>query len=200
MRLTLQLLGLLVLSLALADPAAAQRRGKAGPAANGDMLAQSCFACHGPNGYSVSGPMPTIGGQNATYLINTLKAYRDVTRPATIMTRLMKAYSEAEIVAMSQYIAGLPYVRAEQATESAKVDIGRKAYQRVCKDCHPNGGREASEPEYPILGGQWLSYMEVTMAEIVAGKRIVDDKFNASLGKVNKDELDAILHFFAAQR
>lgn len=164
------------------------------------MLAQSCFACHGPRGASVSAPMPTLGGQNGTYLISTLKSYKEVTRPATVMTRLMKGYSEPEIVAMSQYIATQPWSRAEQATDSALVALGQKAYQRVCKDCHPNGGRESSEPDYPILAGQWLPYMQMAMADIVSGKRIVDDKFRAALGKVSKEELEGILHFFAAQR
>lgn len=199
MRLTLRLLGLLALSLALTQPAAAQRRAKAA-AGNGEMLAQSCFACHGSKGASGAAPMPSIGGQNAVYLQNTLKAFKDATRPATVMTRLMKAYSEAEIGALSQYLASQPFVRAEQPTDSAKVELGQRAYQRVCKDCHLKGGRESSEPDYPILAGQWLPYLQMTMADITVGKRIVDEKFQAALGKLSRDELEGALHYFAAQR
>lgn len=190
------LLGMTIIS----SDALAQRRRAAAAAQSGEMLSQSCFACHGSKGASVATPMPTIGGQSEIYLKNNLQAYKDATRPATIMTRLMKGYSDEEIVAIAKYLAAQPYVRAEQTVDTAKVEAGQKAYQRVCKDCHLRGGREPSEPEYPIVAGQWLSYLQRSLAEITSGKRIVDEKFIASLEKLSKDELDAVLHYFAAQR
>ena len=201
MRLTFRLIGLFVLSLVLAQPAVSaptQKKGKA--AARGEMLAQSCFACHGPKGASVASPMPSIGGQSATYLKGAMQAFKDTTRPATIMTRLVDGYSEQEIEAMTQYIASLPYVIAPQTVDNAKVEIGKEVYSRSCKKCHLDGGRESAESEYPLLAGQWLPYLQMTMVDILAGKRIIDDQFKASLGKLSKDEIDAALHFFAAQR
>lgn len=206
MRKTPQLLGLIAVSLALsAEPALAQKRGRAAKAAaeaiRGEMLAQSCFGCHGPAGASLSAPMPTIGGQDASYLTITLKAHRDDKRPTTVMGRIMKGYTDQEISALSQYISKQPFVRAEQTVaDKAKLEIGKNAYQRVCKDCHASAGRESTEPEYPILAGQWLSYMQLSIGDILAGKREVDEKFQASLSKLNKDEIDAVLHYFAAQR
>lgn len=199
--LTLRLAGLFVLALALAQPAASAPFPKKGKSAsNGEMLAQSCFACHGPRGASVASPMPIIGGQNAAYLMDAMTAFKNTTRPATIMTRLVDAYSEQEIMAMTQYIASQPYVRAQQAVDGAKVEIGREVYARACKKCHIDGGRESSESEYPLVAGQWLPYMQMSMADILAGKRAVDDKFKAALDKLSRDEIDAVLHFFAAQR
>lgn len=197
MRVMLRLTGLLVLSLALLQPAvAAPKKSKL----NGEMLAQSCFACHGPRGASAASPMPIIGGQNVSYLIDAMQAFKDMTRPATIMTRLTDAYTAQEIEAMAVYISSQPFVPAAQTIDSAKVELGRKAYTRACSKCHMRDGRESSEPEYPILAGQWLPYLQMTMADILTGKRGVDDKFKAALEKLNKDEIDAVLHFFAAQR
>ncbi|HEX6734829.1 MAG TPA: c-type cytochrome [Azonexus sp.] len=90
-----------LLSAALASPAYAQRRGK-GPAVNGEMIAQSCMGCHGSQGASGASPMPIIGGQNEGYLIDAMKAFQDGSRESTIMGRLAKGYSDAEIAALAK--------------------------------------------------------------------------------------------------
>lgn len=191
---------LAVLSAALAAPAYAQRRGSKGPALDGTMLAQSCMGCHGNAGASVAGPMPTIGGQNEAYLVGAMKAFKDGSRPSTVMGRLAKGYSEPELVAMAQYFASKPFVRAEQKIDSAKVEAGRAAYNRSCKRCHDQSGRESAEPEYPILAGQWLETMQISIEDIRAGRRKVDDKFQAKLEELKPAEADAVLHFFASQK
>ena len=144
--------------------------------------------------------MPIIGGQQAVYLTSVLNAFRSGDRSSTIMGRLMRGYSDAEIEAIASYISSLPYRPAAQTTDATKVDVGRKAYARVCKKCHLDEGRDSSEPDYPRLAGQWLPYLQMTMVDILAGQRKVDEKFSSSLGKLSKDEIDAVLHFFAAQK
>lgn len=190
---------LAVLSMAVASPAFAQRRGK-GPALDGEMLAQSCMGCHGTAGASVAGPMPTIGGQNEAYLIEAMKTFKDGSRPSTIMGRLAKAYSEAEIAAMAKYFAGKPFVRVDQKIDPAKAEAGRTPYNKTCKRCHDQGGRESAEPHYPVVAGQWLDAMQVSIEEITAGRRKVDDKFFGKLNELKPAEQDAVLHFFAAQK
>ena len=66
-----------------ANEAQAQRRKPANNA--GEMLAQSCFACHGSKGASLAAPIPIIGGQREAYLNGALRAFRDGSRPSTIM-------------------------------------------------------------------------------------------------------------------
>lgn len=164
------------------------------------MLSQSCFACHGPNGISAAAPIPIIGGQQNTYLTNVLSAFRSGERSSTIMGRLMRGYSDAEIEAIATYLGALPYRPAAQTVDAAKLDSGRKAYGRVCKKCHEEEGRESAAPDYPRLAGQWLPYLQMTMNEILTGQRKVDEKFSASLEKLTREEIDAVLHFFAAQQ
>lgn len=190
---------LAILSVALASPAYAQRRGK-GPAADGEMLAQSCMGCHGTFGASGTAPMPIIGGQHAEYLIEAMKSFREGTRPSTVMGRLAKGYSESEVAALAKYFASKPFVRAEQKTDPAKVAEGRAAYNRSCKRCHEQNGRESAEPQYPILAGQWLETMQIAIDDVRAGRRQVDDKFLAKLEELKPAEADAVLHFFASQK
>lgn len=190
---------IVALSAALASPAYAQRRGK-GPAVDGAMLAQSCMGCHGTAGASVAGPMPTIGGQNEAYLVEAMKTFKDGSRPSTVMGRLAKGYTEPEVAAMAKYFAEKPFVRVDQKIDPAKAEAGRAPYNRSCKRCHDQNGRESAEPQYPILAGQWLDAMQVAIEEIHAGRRQVDDKFQAKLNELKPAEADAVLHFFASQK
>ena len=76
---------------------------------DGQVLSLSCFNCHGPGGKS-PGDIPTIAGKSEDFLKTALVDFRDGKRTgasATIMTRLAKGYSDAEIDAVAKYIATL---------------------------------------------------------------------------------------------
>lgn len=190
---------LLALSIAVVSSAHAQR-GRKAPAVVGEMVAQSCMGCHGTNGASVAGPMPSIGGQSEGYLLETMKAFKNGSRSSTIMGRLAKGYSDAELAAIAKFFAEKPFVRAEQKLDPALVDAGRTAYSKACKKCHAENGREPTEPQYPILAGQWLDAMQIVIDDINAGRRKVDDKFKAKLDETKPEDVKAALHFFAAQK
>ncbi len=74
--------------------------GQASPA----ILADSCAACHGTDGKS-PGAMPSIRGKAAAYLEQRLKAFKTDKRSGTVMNRIAKGYTDAEITAMAQYFA-----------------------------------------------------------------------------------------------
>ena len=197
---TTRILLLIGLCIALTSPAHAQRRAKAGPVANGEMLAQSCMACHGPMGASVAAPMSIIGGQTMGYITHAMKTFRDGQRPSTVMGRLAKGYTDVEIEALAKYLSEKPFVRRDQKIPAAVAEKGRTSYAKACKRCHAENGRDPTEPDYPILAGQWLETMQIAIADITAGRRKVDDKFLAKLQELTPAEVDAVLHFFAAQK
>lgn len=70
------------------------------------LMAQNCFACHGPAGRS-PGNMPSLHHLTAEGMAAMLKAFKSGERPSTVMGRHAKAYSDAEIEALAAYIAGL---------------------------------------------------------------------------------------------
>lgn len=72
----------------------------------------ACAACHNPQGKgNEPAGYPHLGGQNAEYLVNQLKAYRDGTRAsnanALIMGDVSARLTDAEIEAVASYISGL---------------------------------------------------------------------------------------------
>lgn len=70
----------------------------------------ACAACHGPTGAGIPAQYPRIGGQFAEYTEAQLKAFRAGERandPNKMMRAVADKMSDAEIKAVSDYIAGL---------------------------------------------------------------------------------------------
>jgi cytochrome c553 len=74
----------------------------------------NCASCHGPNlNKPIDPSYPKLAGQHADYLLAALKAYKtegnaNTGRANAIMGAQVKAFSNAELKVMSQYIASLP--------------------------------------------------------------------------------------------
>lgn len=70
----------------------------------------ACAACHGPAGAGIPAQYPRIQGQYAEYIEKQLKAFREGTRandPAKMMGVVALKMTDAEIRAVSDYVAGL---------------------------------------------------------------------------------------------
>jgi cytochrome c553 len=70
----------------------------------------ACAACHGPAGAGLPAQFPRIGGQFAEYTEVQLKSFRDGVRandPNKMMRMVAIKMTDAEIKAVSDYIAGL---------------------------------------------------------------------------------------------
>jgi cytochrome c553 len=81
----------------------------AGPAvADGQRLVASCAACHGTNGVGKGSALPQLAGQPKERLVASLRAFKDGSRPNTIMQQIAKGYSEAQIEQMAAWLAAAP--------------------------------------------------------------------------------------------
>ena len=70
------------------------------------MTGGSCSTCHGAD-LKGAGPMPALAGHEADYIRKALAEFKAGSRPATVMTRLAKGYSDAEIEGLAAWIATL---------------------------------------------------------------------------------------------
>lgn len=74
-------------------------------------LAATCAACHGTDGGAVGGAgMASLRGLGKPYLQAQLAAFRDGTRPATVMHQIAKGYTPEQIEQLAGYFAALPRV------------------------------------------------------------------------------------------
>ena len=67
----------------------------------------ACAGCHGPTGSGIPAQYPRIGGQHAEYLEAQLKSFRTGQRANAAMKLVALKMTDAEISAVSDYIAGL---------------------------------------------------------------------------------------------
>jgi sulfide dehydrogenase cytochrome subunit len=76
----------------------------AGPSAA--TIARTCYICHGVDAKG-TGPVVRLNDKAAEYLSNALLDFKADRKKGTIMNRIAKGYTEADIKAVAQYIASL---------------------------------------------------------------------------------------------
>jgi len=75
--------------------------------ATAEMLANPCAGCHGPGGVSI-GAIPSIHGYPKEVIVSAMMAFRDGSRPQTVMAEIASGYTEEEIDAIGNYFSELP--------------------------------------------------------------------------------------------
>ncbi len=96
-------LAALLLCVSLGGPA------MAGDPEAGKVKASTCMGCHGIPGLTNVYPtyhVPKLGGQNAEYLVDAMKAYRDGRRPHLTMQANMSNLSEQDMRDIAAWFAG----------------------------------------------------------------------------------------------
>ena len=69
-------------------------------------LAATCANCHGTDGRTTEGSaIPSLVGMPKDYMILQMKAFKDGTRPATVMHQITKGLTDAQINTIANYYA-----------------------------------------------------------------------------------------------
>jgi len=66
--------------------------------------AASCSGCHAER-QNVNTPLQRLAGQDASAIVTAMQAYRGGQRPATVMDRIAKGFSDDEIKAIAAWFA-----------------------------------------------------------------------------------------------
>jgi sulfide dehydrogenase cytochrome subunit len=195
--------GCLVLAL-LALPASAADVG---------ALTGPCEDCHGKNGVSQWDDVPTIAGISAPVHGDFLLAYQDkarpcrpskfrrgdTARPETDMCAVAAKLSAADVEALTQHFAALPFVATKQPFDAAKAAAGKTLHARDCAKCHTDGGSNPDD-DASILAGQHLKYLQQALADFRSGKRDPGKKMGEKLKPLSDAEVEALAHYFASQQ
>jgi cytochrome c553 len=69
-------------------------------------LAATCANCHGTDGRTVDGSaIPSLVGMPKSYMIMQINAFKDGSRPATVMHQLSKGFTDQQIDSIATYFA-----------------------------------------------------------------------------------------------
>ncbi len=192
----------LALGVAVASAQAAEKK-EVLEGAPARLLAAQCDGCHGFNGVSAGPSIPSIGGFSKDYMMEVMEGFREGDVPATLMDRIARGYTEEEIEKIAGYYAKQKWVPAKQPFDADLAGVGAKLHDKYCEKCHEEGGKKGDE-DVPPLAGQWLPYLQYTMADYVSGRREMTKKMKKKVRKLmdahGEKGLRAVLHFYASQQ
>ena len=66
-------------------------------------LAATCANCHGTDGRSATKEIIPLAGLPKEFLVSQMKAFKEGSRPATIMHQLAKGYTDPQIELIADY-------------------------------------------------------------------------------------------------
>ncbi len=167
------------------------------------MLGDTCAGCHGTDGSSNGPATPNLAGISEAYMVDTMKGYKEGDRASTIMGRIAKGYTDAEIESMAKHFAGLELKPIKQDYDSGKAKKGAKLHKKYCEKCHEDGGSSA-EDDSGILANQMTPYLRNTFADYKNGDRpITEKKMKKKMKQLQDKEgdagIEALIHFYASQ-
>jgi sulfide dehydrogenase cytochrome subunit len=179
-------------------------------AADAAKLAESCVDCHEKDGVSRESDVPTIAGMSASYLGETLTAYKNKERPCpeakykagakkgtkTDMCQATKDLGEGDIKKLADYYAAKKFVRAAQTADPALAKKGKAIHDQSCEKCHSEGGTVAEDGG--ILAGQWMPYLREQFKDYSAGKRPMAKKMKPKFQKLQPEDLEALINYYGS--
>jgi cytochrome c553 len=164
----------------------------------GQQKAGTCFACHGANGNSISGLFPVLAGQNASYIYQQLKKFKDRGRVNPMMSPVAAALSDEDMQNMSAYFAVQKPSRLSFQPDPARVKSGAlKADELMCEGCHLGGFAGAGG--VPKLSGQQPDYIATQLHNFRSGERRNDDgNMNSIVQSLSDEDIVNLTHFIGS--
>lgn len=131
-------------ALTFAHPVFAQGQN---PMATGKAMAWQCAPCHGTNGQEFLEAMPPLAGMSVEQFTKAMIAYREGTRPAIIMDRVARGFTDAEIDAMAVWFQQQPLKQWENTSLTESLESQEKAQEDIQK-------KAKTQTLNPAQGGQ----------------------------------------------
>jgi cytochrome c553 len=170
----------------------AQTPSPGGPPAGKQALI-ACIKCHGENGVG-SGPVnPNLAGQDATYMLNALRAYKSATRDDETMTPKVKSVSDQELRAFAVYYAAL-----DPQPLGILKPLSPDEWAEKCDRCHGVSGNSV-RPEAPALAAQRVDYLDEALKAYRSGAR-TSPEMAAMSSILTDDDIAGLAAHYAHQK
>ena len=175
--------------------------------ANPQKMIKHCESCHGQQGNSRKSDIPSIASFSMEYMqdmMNDFKAGKrqgkrikaDASSPETTMNDIVKQSNPQDLTAALRYFSTQRFTPVQQASNPELAKQGRKVYDKNCMKCHGDNGNDPEE-DTGILKGQWQPYLKAQIKQFQQGTRPMPKKMKKKLKKLNSQQIEALMHFFA---
>ena len=182
-----------------------------GDADRGAQLVDSCAACHGADGNSISSDWPKLSGQNQKYLYEQLKYFRDGARMNALMmsvTPYLQTLNDEDLKHIAAYYSKYNSTTGQAKNDQELLDLGTQLYRfgnikkqiPACTSCHAVYGQGNSLAGYPSVAGQQVGYLTSSLKAYRSKERnagessIVMQSIAANLSDYEIDALANYMH------
>jgi cytochrome c553 len=162
-----------------------------------------CIGCHGINGYQASFPevyrVPMISGQNAKYIVASLKAYQKGERKHPTMRGISASLSEQDMADLGAYYE--QHGKTEPVTKTPKAPDAKVAallQKGACISCHGDNFSKPIDPSYPKLAGQHKDFLYVALKSYKTENLATWGRNNGVMGGIAKQFSNAELKAMSA--
>jgi len=168
------------------------------------LAAETCGACHGPDGNSAVPEFPKLAGQQKSYLLREMLDYKEGRRKSEVMAPLMSTLTEEDMNKLAAFYAG----QAPAAGLVAKPELlalGKRIYLEgntksgvpSCDGCHEENGEGSKK--FPRVAGQHVAYALDQIAQYASGKRSNGVKVMRTIAeRLSKEEAAAVAEYMAS--
>lgn len=180
------------------------RSGRGDPAAGKDK-SLLCQGCHGEQGISIDGLIPSLAGQYGPYIAKELRNYQAGARSHQIMNAMAATINDDDLDDIAAYFASQPKMKGNAVVN----ETGKKLFLRgdlsrmvlACVNCHGVNGKglTPNTSMFPIIGGQQKDYLRLQLLNFKTG-----DRTNSPNGimitiakKLTEAELDALASYIS---
>jgi cytochrome c553 len=158
-----------------------------------------CAGCHGDDGNAKIEKIPSLAGQPAFFVLNSLFLMREGVRKVDAMASFVKGLTDEELDGLSKHYAALPAKPSGEKIDAALAQKGAAvATQRGCVSCHlPT---LAGQEQMPRLAKQRIDYLLPTLKSYRDAPRPgADTALSAAIAGASDDDIAALANFAAAK-
>jgi cytochrome c553 len=170
----------------------------AGDPADGKTKTEACAGCHGEDGNASAPIFPKLAGQHVSYLSKQLREFRSGKRVDPTMNAMAESLSDADIADIAAW-----YAKNKIKPEPPeKTELGLKIYRTgiaakgipACAACHGPRGEGNPTAGYPVLGGQYSSYIGKILHDYKSVERSSDPNeiMRTIANRLNDEEINAV--------
>jgi cytochrome c553 len=184
-----------------------------GSATRGAAIAVKCMGCHGAEGVSDAGLMPTLAGLEATVIYKQLDDFRHDLRSWTDMTMIASLLSDQDMADVAVFWSNRPGLDSNGADGVSL--SGRSLHQRdpairlayagdpergiaPCGACHGPGQHKLGAP---TLRGQQRAYLEQQLTAFASGIRQndINEQMRTIASVLTAEERAQLASFYGAE-